>query len=425
MYLLFLLITLMVSASPTQALDEPVADSPTKRSAGQASGFDSATPSPVDEDEPPTTAEAVAQAAAKAAQHHFDWLAVPLFNYDSDYKFGYGAAAQLQWAGGVDPYRHELCFQVLFSTGGLQSHWINYDSPRFLGTPLRLWAHLEFRKEQYAPYYGLGNASSDSMRDHPTLFGRNAFTFDRTMPLARVGASYPLVENIHAFLFATLMDVQVRAAPGSLLASDNPYGIQGGHEVQFLAGFYRNTRDHEAAPNRGSLLEVSARGASRALGSSYTYGGLNARALGFIPVLPRLVLALRLEGDILSQGTPFFELGQFGGIDHLDGIGGQSSARGIPEDRYIGRGKVIGTVEARLKLASPMVRGEPLSVGVVAFADAGRVWQFDGHDGDWYKVHAGYGAGVRVWRRSFILRVDVATSTDRPFNFYILFGHFF
>jgi hypothetical protein len=86
---------------------------------------------------------------------------------------------------------------------------------------------------------------------------------------------------------------------------------------------------------------------------------------------------------------------------------------------------VISTAERRLRLASPMLRGEPLSLGVVTFVDAGRVWQFDGTDGDWYKIHAGYGGGFRVWRRSFVLRVDVATSTDRLLNFYVLFGHFF
>jgi hypothetical protein len=448
--LLILLIALAQAANPTPApAEEPVPEAPSDVPASPASEG-TPTPSTLGKEKeavpeapievpasertpaPPTFQKEmeyalppVPETSAKKGEHHFDWLAVPIITYDSDYKLGYGAAAQFQWAGEVDPYRHEIAVQVLFSTGGYQSHFINYNAPRFLGTPLRLWAHVELNKEAFAPYYGLGNVSSSAIKDHPTLFGTNPFTFDVTRPLARLGFAYPLSEHVFAYFFTTVLSEQIRVASGSLLAVDNPSGIAGGHELQFLVGLYRNTRDNEATPNRGSLLGLSFRGAIGPLWSSYTYGGLNAQVLGFVPVLKRLVLAMRLEGDLLSQGTPFFELSQFGGLDHVDGIGGHFSARGIPEDRYIGRGKVIGTVEARLRLVSPMMRGEPLSFGIVAFTDAGRAWQFDGNDGPWYKIHLGYGGGLRVWRRAFVLRVDVATSTDRPFNIYVLFGHFF
>lgn len=356
---------------------------------------------------------------------HIDWLAVPIVTYDTDYLLSYGAGGQVQWSGEVDPYRHQLNFQVLFSTSGRQSHFIRYDAPHFLGSKLRVWALAEFEKEDYAPYYGLGNATSETLPAHSPLSTANAFVYDRTQPLGRLGASYPLLSNLYAFAFATYLDMQVTAPEGSLLAQQAPLGIAGGHELQGEIGVYRDTRDHESVPTRGALLEASVRGASQGFGSSYSYGGVNARALGFVPFGSRLVLAMRLEGDILSAGAPFFDLNQFGGVDNVEGLGGDSGGRGLPQDRFIGRGKVLGTIEPRLTLGSHKVFGEPLSFGVVGFVDAGRVWQFDGSDGPWYGLHAGYGGGIRLWRRSFVLRVDVASSVERPFNCYILFGHAF
>jgi outer membrane protein assembly factor BamA len=354
-----------------------------------------------------------------------DWLVVPLANYDSDAKFGFGAAAQLQWAGLVDPYRYQLSAQLLFTTGGVQSHWVRYDAPRFLGTKVRFWSRLEYHRDLYAPYYGPGNASSDDLADHPELGGKYPFRYDRVMPLVRMGASYPLGEHLHVFGFANYKHVVVHPYAGSLLEQQQPYGIQGGDVLEGTAGAYYDTRDHEAVPSRGDLLELSVRGAVQGVGSSFTYGGLTARVLDFRTLFPRVVLALRLEGDVLSAGAPFFELINFGGVDAIDGVGGIFSERGVPQDRYAGRFKGLGTAELRFTLGEHQVWNEPLSWGSVVFLDLGRVYQPGADNGTGLGLHPGYGGGLRVWRRAFVLRGDVASSPDRPVSVYLLFGHFF
>ena len=250
----------------------------------------------------------------KAIAHHLDWLVVPLTSYSSDYKLSYGGAGQFQWAGGIDPYRYQLRFQVLFTTGGKQSHWVQFDAPQLLGTKLRVWANVGYGRETLTPYYGLGNASSSSLRDHPELYGPHPFTYDSMTPNARAGVAYPILPNVHAFFFGAYLDERIHAPQGSLLNEQRVYGFEGGHELQAMVGLYRNARDQEAAPTSGSLLELSLRGASRAMGSSYTYGGINARWLNFVSLSPRFVLATRLEGDLLSHGTPFYQLAQFGGV---------------------------------------------------------------------------------------------------------------
>lgn len=359
------------------------------------------------------------------AVEHVDWFALPLVTYNSDTGLAYGAATQIQGAGGADPYRFQVAAQFLRSTGGLSAHYLRYDVPRLLGTQIRMWSRIEFHREVYAPYYGPGNQSSASVAAHPGLFGAHPFTYDRTVPTARLGFGFPLAERVHLVAFMGYTHVGVHPYAGSLLALQRPSGFEGGDDLQASAGAYYDGRDLEAVPTRGSVVEVGARGASRYALSDSTYAGATARVLHFVPVHPRAVLAFRVEGDFLSHAAPFWLLQTFGATDTIEGVGGQYSARGIPQNRYIGRAKVVTSAELRLRLFERPLRGEDVSFGVVGFLDAGRVWQLEGDDGPLWTIHPGYGGGVRLWRRSLVLRMDLASSPDRPFSLYFVFGHFF
>lgn len=358
-------------------------------------------------------------------QRHLDWLAVPIAKYDTDAKFGYGGAAQLQGSGLVEPYRWQLSVQLMFTTAGIQSHFLRYDAPHFLGTDVRVLARLEYYREKFAPWYGVGNQTGDSLADHPELGGPHPFRYDEEIPMARLGASIPLGGALHLFAFSAFRDVTVRPYPGSLLAEQAPYGLHGGRELRFTAGLQHDTRDSEAVPTEGHLLELSLRGATRQLGSAYDFGGVDAKWLQFVPLTPALLAAFRLEGDLLSHGTPFYELNSFGGFELIDGLGGEYTARGIPQDRYVGQAKVLADAELRTQLASWRAFGGPLAFGTVCFIDLGRVWSPGEASRPGLQLHPGYGAGLRLWRRAFVLRADAASSPDRPLSLYFVFGQFF
>jgi hypothetical protein len=160
MYLRYFLIVSVLIVCPLRAFAEPlgvgtgrrvVLRPPEPDTDPQATDDEDKTPAPKVAEAPAPKPRPRTRRRHKPTPHHFDWLAVPAVSYDSDYKVGYGAAAEFQWAGGVDPFRHQLCAQLLFSTGGLQSHWIKYEALEFLGTPLRFWSIIEFRKEKFAP----------------------------------------------------------------------------------------------------------------------------------------------------------------------------------------------------------------------------------------------------------------------------------
>jgi hypothetical protein len=368
---------------------------------------------------------ALALAAAVAAPV-VDWLALPIASYNSDDGLAGGVVVQAQWLGRVPPYKVALGAQVLFTTAGVQSHYLRLDVPRLFGTPLRMWLGAEFHKEINAPYYGLGNDSSSKVADHPELSGTHPFSYLRRFPQASIAFTFPFSSSgIRISAFARYLNLHIEQYDGSLLALEQPPGSTGGQEVQFGFGILVDERKGEAVPTGGYLLEAALRGSEQGMASDHSYLGGTARALGFVPIGSRVVLAGRIEGDALTPGTPFFELSRFGGVDPLEGVGGERSVRGIPKARFIGRVKALATAEARIRVAEARMFDRRVSFGVVGFYDTGRVWQMQGADGPFFRFHHGYGGGLRMYHREFVVRLDVGTSQERAANFYITFGNFF
>ena len=367
---------------------------------------------------------AFALAAAVAAS--VDWLALPIASYNSDDGLAGGVVVQAQWLGRVEPYKAALGAQVLFSTAGVQSHYLRLDVPRLFGTPLRLWLGAEYHRELNAPYYGLGNDSSSNLADHPGLFGEHPFSYLRRYPQANIAFTLPVSDSgVRLSAFARYLSLHIEAFDGSLLALERPPGSEGGEELSFGFGVLLDRRKGEAMPTGGYLLEAALRGSQRGMASEHSYLGGTARALGFVPIGSRVVLAARVLGDALTPGTPLFELARFGGVDPLEGVGGERSVRGIPKARFIGRVKALGTAEARVRVADARLLDRRVSFGVVAFVDTGRVWQLLGNDGRFFNFHTGAGGGLRAYHREFVLRLDVGTSSERAASFYITFGSFF
>src|SRR6267378_3709954 len=303
---------------------------------------------------------AFALAAAIAAQ--VDWLALPIASYNSDDGLAGGVVVQAQWLGKVAPYKAALGAQVLFSTGGVQSHYLRLDVPRLFGSPLRLWMGAEFHKELNAPYYGLGNNTSSDLALHPELFGNHPFSYLRRYPQANLAFTLPFSDSgVRLSAFVRYLRLHIEEYDGSLLALQRPPGSEGGEELSFGFGVLLDRRKGEAMPTKGYLLEAALRGSQRGMASEHSYLG----------------------------------------------------------------GTALATAEVRIRVADARLLDRRVSFGTVAFFDTGRVWQLLGNDGAFFDFHSGYGGGLRVYHREFVLRLDVGTSSERAVNFYITFGSFF
>lgn len=365
--------------------------------------------------------------AAERERRRFDAIGVPLISYNSDLGWGIGlVGGAYLYAPGYEPYRHAVAAQAFVTTEGVRNHWLRYDGPSLFGNA-RLEIRGEYRRELYAPFYGPGNLSGPGadIRRHVQLWSFDYFAPGgwarlRTKP---VDAEHPL----EVYAGYGFHHVRVRPRDASALAEVSPRGIEGGAHGKVLLGILWDTRDHETDPTSGGMEEIAARLSAAPTASRYQYVSLTLVirrywALGS----PRMILAQRLIADLLSSGAPFFEWSQLGGTAGGEGVGGMSSVRGVPRNRYQGTAKLISNTELRFYVWDFPLFGEVVKTGGVAYLDLGRVWHPAVDDGSILAWHPGVGTGVRVARRAAVVRFDVALSaeTGRP-GIYIAFGHMF
>ena len=82
----------------------------------------------------------------------------------------------------------------------------------------------------------------------------------------------------------------------------------------------------------------------------YRYAELHATLRFYQQVVAdRLVLAARAVGYLQIGDVPFYELSRY---DETSALGGAKGVRGIPKDRYYGKRKLFGNLEARGRLVT-------------------------------------------------------------------------
>jgi outer membrane protein assembly factor BamA len=198
----------------------------------------------------------------------------------------------------------------------------------------------------------------------------------------------------------------------------------------FIYGLQVDTRDSEVTPHSGTFDEAKIKwspgGGNDSLPFRYGEASLNVRE--YIPIGPRVTLAGRIVGDLLFGDPPFVELPRF---EDTYAVGGVNGVRGVPQERYYGKVKIFGNVEVRARLFDFRFLSKPMSIGVEAFFDGGRVWADTGWhpelDGTGVELKYGVGGGVRLTSGSaFVLRADAAWSPDaRPIGAYVAAGEMF
>jgi hemolysin activation/secretion protein len=111
----------------------------------------------------------------------------------------------------------------------------------------------------------------------------------------------------------------------------------------------------------------------------------------------------------------------------LDGLGGSSSVRGLPKDRYIGKAVLLSNSELRWRATEFTLFGRQSFVALSGFADAGRVWADGLELGQALNaLHVGYGGGARIGvGPSFIVATDLGHSSESAAGMYVGLGWLF
>jgi outer membrane protein assembly factor BamA len=201
-------------------------------------------------------------------------------------------------------------------------------------------------------------------------------------------------------------------------------GIHGGWSNEFAISAVYTNRESVERPTRGWVLTGKGSWVPSVLGNDFQYWRVTGDASYLFPLLTRRqLLGTRLSAESLfgpSDRVPFYELSSLGGADNL---------RGYFPQRFLGKGKVFGNAEYRLKLFDFWFYNLwQVMIDGVAFIDAGRV--FVDYDDlkdnilDHYKWD--YGGGLRIaFSSGEVARIDVAISHENKPNLFLTFGHTF
>lgn len=370
--------------------------------------------------------------AAQSESAQWEFAGVPSLNYDADEGFGYGAAVELyRHRPGIRPYLFTVQPNVFLTTGGRRDFTLFVDAPGVV-PGWRIDAFLGSEQQIASPFYGIGNdAPYDSLleRGNPYFyrFGRT-----RRQVLAnaqrRVGAT-----PVRLLIGAGAAHVNLDPTPkdtGTTLLNQQLGGAAapGGWSNAVRGGIIWDTRDREVGPRRGVWSDVLVQRFDELLGSDAEYTRVTATDRRYFPLGERVTYAQRVLLQNVWGDAPFYDLFIVeSSFKRQEGLGGAKTLRGVPKNRYVGKGMALANLEVRWRAADFRAAGRPLHLVVSGFADSGRVWEegvvlselLSDH-------HVGFGGGLRLGMgENFVVALDLGHSSETGLPFYIGLGYLF
>ena len=163
-----------------------------------------------------------------------------------------------------------------------------------------------------------------------------------------------------------------------------------------------DTRNNEFNTRRGMLLDVGVQGGTGGDGYRRFYG----IATGYLPLRATTTLAARAGASNISGGTPSlnarFSIPAW--EDPISVYGGSNSNRGLVRGRFTGTGVLFTNLEVRQDLYPLGTLGY---ITVIAFLDAGRVFESEKFRFTTDGMHVGAGGGLAIR----LLRSSIFTAT--------------
>jgi hypothetical protein len=362
--------------------------------------------------------------------------ALPALNFDSDEGLGYGALAELyQYGDGTRrPYLWTIQPRVFLTTKGRRDVTLFIDAPHLLPEGWRVNGFLGVERRISTPYFGLGNESvRDETLDDPEGPDPHWYAFSRLrrsalFNLQRNVPGTPLWVLFGAGLVSTRVDPTPEDEGTTLYATDVGPAVETYWTNYLRAGLVWDTRDREAMPTSGAWSEVVVHRVTPSLASDGDFTRWSITDRRYYSLADGLVFANRFLLQGVSGDVSVHQLqGVQTSFRQGEGLGGSSTVRGLPKNRYAGRGMLVWNAELRWRLLDFELVGRPFHAAVSAFLDQGRVWsggvRLEEVVSD---LHRGYGGGVHLGMgENFIVSVDVAHSEEATLPIYIGLGYLF
>ena len=267
-------------------------------------------------------------------------------------------------------------------------------------------------------YFGLGN---DTQRNDDLVTGQTPFLFRvrRIRYEARAEVTRRIRGPFYAALRTDVGQTRFTTLPGpSRFIDDFGEGLEENDVSTRLALIY-DTRDTEFNTLRGVFAEAGAQVGSGGDGYTRLYGIVR----GYIPVREGTTVAARVVASGMG-GTPSlnarFTLPAWN--DEVPVLGGEYSHRSFDTGRFAGKGMLFANLDVRHDL---LPFGDLGALTLLAFLDAGRVFEDESFEITADDMHVGGGGGLALRiLRSTIFTFNFAGGPD-GFNFSVGNGWMF
>jgi outer membrane protein assembly factor BamA len=337
---------------------------------------------------------------ATEIQRKFEPL--PILMYDTDIGFGYGGKVFLLHYFG----KRESFDIILFnSTKGERWYRFVFSIPDFelrqgKRYPLAVDVVVDYDKWIKSSFFGIGAHADANQREY---FTREPFEISaaasRGFSETFVGQGGLRYKSIRQYNFSDKS--RLKQLPPVLNAGTVRYASV------FLSLRY-DKRNSFINPSNGIVVQGEFEHAPALIDSEVSFSRSTVQIMKYVPLRGNgLILATRAVAQHIDGADLPVQL--------LLPIGGGSTLRGFPQDRYLDRLSLVANAEVRFRIYRRL--------GGVAGIDAGRVASSieDVRLSDWVWSPV---VGLRYHFDTFIVRVDTGFSNE-SFGLYFNFGHIF
>ncbi len=292
------------------------------------------------------------------------------------------------------PYSDSHNLKVGYATGarsGIFDYFGDFrrsNSSMFGTVSVRL-SGLEFLR-----FYGFGN---ETEADKP----KNYYKIRQRVISLFPALHYTLSPSFEIFGGVQFKYNTATDDPDSLLGQVQPYGYRNFGQVGLCLGFSWDTCDPSRANTPGFRANVEGFVYPKALSAESSYSGFEGNVAAYVSLAKPLILALSVGGKKVFGTFPYTDAAYIGGL---------STLRGFPKNRFTGDASLYGQAELRLVLGKAIfiIPGE---YGLFGLADVGRVFVDDETSNTWHPAYGG-GAFFSVLDLATVFSISVAASEE-------------
>jgi outer membrane protein assembly factor BamA len=410
------------------------------------------------------------------------WAALPVVAYDADMGVQLGALGQVFYYGDgstYPEYKHTIYAECSWFTKGSAVYQLFYDSKYLIPGKIRITTWVDYLPERALDFYGFNGAETRytaSLTDQGSDDYISRVFYKQERKTYRIMADFqgPIIgQKLRWLAGVNIIGIQTATVdidrinkgkkeknklPDTVLLYDeyvrygliNPDEKAGGTTIYLKAGLVFDTRDNEAAPNKGFWSEAMLLAAPSFIGNDpYAFTKLVVTHRQYVPLVKKRLIAayqLSYQGTI-GGSTPYYILpyiySSYALTTKPDGLGGNRTIRGVLRNRITGDGVAFGNAEIRWKFFRSVVMKQNLYLGLTAFLDGGMVVQDhkintgnipDDHKAFYFnqdadRLHLGTGLGLRIAiNDNFIISADYGVALNKQdgnSGFYLSIGNIF